>query len=148
MGKKLLAVASAGGHLVQLLRLVPAFGSEFFLVSTSLCPPKTIDKSRYLYVEDCNADEYLKVFKCFVSCLKIVLKHKPKIVITTGAAPGLLILIAAKLVGAKCIWFDSIANTEELSLGGKVAKYLTKDCFSQWEHVAKAENVRFIGSVL
>ena len=148
MTKKVMAIASAGGHLVQLMRLFPAFGEDYLLVSTSPVPPHSVDESKYSYIQDCNADEFLNLIICFVSCIKIIIKQRPQIVITTGAAPGLLVLIVARFLGVKCIWFDSIANTERLSLGGRIAKNLTKYCFSQWKHVAEKEKVGYIGSIL
>ncbi len=38
----------------------------------------------------------------------LLLKERPDIVITTGAAPGYFCLRLGKLLGARTIWIDSI----------------------------------------
>lgn len=52
----------------------------------------------------------------------IVLLHRPDIVISTGAAPGFFALLFGKLLGARTIWIDSIANAEQLSVSGQKVK--------------------------
>jgi hypothetical protein len=46
----------------------------------------------------------------------ITYQFKPNIILTTGAAPGVLAVIVGKLRGPKNIWVDSIANVERLAL--------------------------------
>ena len=79
---------------------------------------------------------------------KVILRVRPKVVISTGAAPGLFCILWNRLIGRKAIWIDSIANTDTLSLSGKVAKMLTKHCYSQWEQVAKQSGVGYIGAII
>ena len=38
----------------------------------------------------------------------------------TGAAPGYFAIRIGKLLGARTLWIDSIANAEELSMGGQL----------------------------
>ena len=149
MSKKVLAVASNGGHLVQLLRLSPAFESKkVAIVSTSDDPPSLSFDFEYYSVSDSNFSKKLLLVKTALETMLIYTRVRPDVVISTGAAPGLMFIVFGSLCRKKCIWVDSIANTETLSLAGRVASKLTPYCFSQWPCVAKKCNVRYIGAVV
>jgi len=82
-------------------------------------------------------------------CLKIAARERPDIVISTGAAPGLLMCVLSKLFGGKILWLDSIANTERLSMSGRIIRPFADLILSQWSDVAdKYKNVEFAGSVI
>lgn len=78
---------------------------------------------------------------------RLVLAVKPDVVVSTGAAPGLIGLLAGKMLGAKTIWVDSIANVEELSLSGRLAMLFADRTYTQWEGLARPK-VYFHGNVL
>lgn len=146
--KRIIVIASNGGHYVQLSRLQPAYqDNEVLVVSTSRENPKLIDGD-YKFVPDCNMNEPLACIRCLFTCIPILIRFKPDCIISTGAAPGLLMIMLSRLMMKKSIWIDSIANTKKLSTAGKLAKYLATHCFSQWEDVAKDNRVGYIGSVL
>ena len=149
MSNRLLIVASNGGHLVQLLRLQKAFdGYDVTLVSTSETPPSNVKVAKYYQVHDSNFDDKFGLIKTACHTAKVVFQVRPKVVISTGAAPGLFCILWNRLMGRKAIWIDSIANTQTLSLSGKVAKKLTNHCYSQWEQVANQNGVGYIGAII
>ena len=143
--------ASAGGHLSQLLKLHDICqGYDSFYVSTD---PVVVDKlkklSKTYIVGECNRQHPLKTLMVMAKCIKIVLKERPSVVISTGAAPGCLLCIIAKIFGAKIVWLDSIANTEKLSLSGSIIRPFANLILSQWPEVAaKYKNVEFCGAVI
>jgi hypothetical protein len=54
-----------------------------------------------------------------------------------------------KLFGAKVIWLDSVANTEKLSMSGRMIRYFADLVLSQWPDVAaKYPNVEYAGEVI
>jgi hypothetical protein len=78
----------------------------------------------------------------------IMWTEKPDIVISTGAAPGYLALRLGRLINAKTIWLDSIANVDQLSLSGlRVGRYADL-WLTQWPHLAKPEGPHYGGSVI
>lgn len=78
----------------------------------------------------------------------IMMRERPDIVISTGAAPGYLALRLARLAGARTIWLDSIANVDQLSLSGlKVGRYASL-WLTQWPHLARPEGPHYGGAVL
>jgi UDP-N-acetylglucosamine:LPS N-acetylglucosamine transferase len=148
MKNKILAVASNGGHLVQLLRLFPALQSnEIHLVSTSEDGPDEIF-DHYYCVSDSNFEQKFKLIKTAFETLFIYLKVRPDVVISTGAAPGFFCILYAVIFRKKAIWFDSIANTEKLSMAGNIALKLTKHCYTQWPKLVGDKGPYYIGAVI
>jgi hypothetical protein len=53
-----------------------------------------------------------------------------------------------RLIGARTVWIDSIANVETLSLSGaKIGRYVDL-WLTQWPHLAKPEGPEFKGAVI
>ena len=76
-----------------------------------------------------------------------MIKERPDVVVSTGAAPGYFGIRFGKLVGARTIWIDSIANAEELSLSGLKAGKHVDLWLTQWEHLAQQEGPHYHGNV-
>lgn len=146
--KKLLAVASGGGHWVQLLRLRPAFeGLEVEYLTTNESYAKEVDAPLHV-VADANLWDKVKLAKMFFQVLGVLLASKPDVILTTGAAPGFAALFFGRMLGKKTIWIDSIANSEELSNSGKKAGRFASLWLTQWQHLARNDGPRYWGSVI
>lgn len=78
----------------------------------------------------------------------IVIRERPDVVVTTGAAPGLVVLALARLLGARTVWVDSIANAERLSLSGRLAEGRADLVLTQWPELAREGGPRYLGGVL
>jgi len=147
--KKILAVASSGGHWVQLLRLRPAFENErVTFVSTRPACQTQVQRHRFRLVHDANRWSKLGLVTLAVRVLWIVLRERPHVVLSTGAAPGYFALLFGKLLGARTIWIDSIANVEQLSLSGEQVGKFADLWLTQWPHLAREEGPHFVGAVL
>ena len=144
--KKLLAVASQGGHLIQLLRLKPVFDRyETSYVSNQYREGMGDDFSQVI---DANSNEKIKLLVLFVQMAWIIFTKRPDVVISSGAAPGLIAIMLGKMVGAKTIWIDSIANAEELSLSGKKAGAFADLWLTQWPNLVQPTGPQYQGRVL
>lgn len=104
--------------------------------------------SSFFTVPDGNRDTKLSLVWMAVKLLAIVLWVRPHVVVSTGAAPGYFACRFGKLVGAKTLFIDSVANAEEMSLSAKLATSHANKVFSQWPRVAEKFNVECHGSVL
>jgi len=89
-----------------------------------------------------------KLLRQLFQLLVLMLWLRPDAVISTGAAPGYFALRFGKLVGARTIWIDSIANADELSLSGRKVRPYADLWLTQWPHLARPEGPAFIGAVL
>ncbi len=151
---RIMAVASAGGHWVQLMRLRPAWeGFDVTYVTTDPGLHQTLVEAGnpvpdFRVITEGNRWHKRKLIKQLVELTLVMARVRPDAVITTGAAPGYFALRLGRLFGARTIWIDSMANAEELSLSGQQARRYADLWLTQWEHLAKPEGPQFLGSVL
>lgn len=147
--KKIIAVASIGGHWVQLLRIVRPMEERYEVVYLCTHPKcqTMVEGRKYYLIKDYSRWDAWKMIPSFFSLLKIVWKEKPSAIMTTGAAPGLMCLLAGKMLGKKTIWIDSIANVQHLSASGKIASKFASKIYTQWKDVA-TEKVTYAGNIL
>jgi len=137
--KRLLLVASGGGHWVQLARMSPAFdGHKATYVTTLPGTQPPSPSAKVALICDASRSKPHLLILLFFQLLWIVIRVRPEVAVSTGAAPGLLAIQISKLFGAKTIWIDSIANSEELSLSGRLAGRYADVWLTQWPHLTGA----------
>lgn len=148
---KVVAVASGGGHWVQLLRLRPAFAdAQVSYVSVSAAYETDLDPGdvhSFHAVTDATEWQRLKMIQLFLQLGWVMVRVRPRVVITTGAAPGLLALAWGRAIGARTMWIDSIANVENLSKSGRLARRFAHRVLTQWPELA-GDGVDYEGAVL
>ncbi|MCG8317578.1 MAG: hypothetical protein MI976_30540 [Pseudomonadales bacterium] len=146
--KKVLAVASGGGHWVQLLRLRHTFDQhDVEWLTTGMGFSDSVFGKTHV-VTDANLWNKLALIRMFIQVFFIILKVRPDVVISTGAAPGFAAILLGRMFGAKTIWIESIANVDELSKSGEKVGRWAHIWLTQWEHLAKPEGPHYWGSVL
>ena len=146
---KVLAVASGGGHWVELRRIAPALaGADVLYVTVEPSYRNQIVDGRFCTVPDATRCSRWGLVKLAISVLRIVIRERPDVVISTGAAPGYLAIRIGRLFGARTMWIDSIANAEELSLSGRKILRHADRCLTQWPHLAAPDGPEFSGAVL
>ncbi|MFP4145705.1 MAG: UDP-N-acetylglucosamine--LPS N-acetylglucosamine transferase [Phycisphaeraceae bacterium] len=147
--KRILLVASGGGHWVQLKRLWSAFeGNELAVVTTQPGYRHEVDCERFHVVTDANLQAKFRLVRLAMQMAWLVLRERPDVVVSTGAAPGYFALRFGKWLRARTIWIDSIANAEQLSVSGaKVGRYADL-WLTQWPHLAEDEGPTYAGSVI
>ncbi len=146
---KVMAVASGGGHWVQLMRMRPAFEDcRVVYVTTEPGYADTVGPGRFYVVMNASRWNKLRLVGLLIQVAWLLVKERPDVVISTGAAPGYFALRLAKLVGARTVWVDSIANAEEMSLAGRKIMRHVDLCLTQWEHLAAEDGPRYAGAVV
>ncbi len=150
MTKKILAVASGGGHWLEMCRIYPVFaGLDVAFVSVHANYAKQVPGHRFYAVRDVSRLDRWGIFVLLPQLVRIILKERPDVVITTGSAPALFALAFAKvLVRAKTIWIDSIANVEKLSSSGSLARHVADVWLTQWPDLRSDRGPAYWGAVL
>lgn len=156
--KKVLAVSSGGGHWVQLFRMRQAWDGHSVTYATpahglsdvlrSDADQRGVPCPTYVVIPEANRWQKVKMLKVLLSILFLVLRIRPDVVVSTGASQGYFALRFGKMIGAKTIWIDSIANAEEVSMSGQLVKPYADIWLTQWEHLSKPTGPRFEGAVL
>jgi UDP-N-acetylglucosamine:LPS N-acetylglucosamine transferase len=146
---KVLMVSSGGGHWVQLLRVVPAFAEhEIVYVTVNAAYRGDVGLSRFYAINDATRWNKLRLIQMALRILLIMIREKPDIIMSTGAAPGYLALRMGRSLGIRTAWIDSIANVEELSLSGLQVGPYADVWLTQWPHLARPEGPYYAGAVL
>ena len=160
---RVLALASAGGHWVQLRRLRPAWRGCDVAYATSdsgYRPEIEADHveagcpvPRFYTFPDASRWQKGRLILQLLSVIRIIVVERPDVVISTGASAGYFALRIAKLLRRRTIWLDSIANSGELSLAGRSVGPYADLWLTQWENLGQplgreAENPTFRGQVL
>ncbi len=147
--KKLLAVASAGGHWTQLQLLSQAYTShDVHFLTTTINKSTNSSNGKVSKVMDADSTNKLKLMVVALQVLVVLLKVRPKVIISTGASPGYFAIVFGKIMGAKTIWVDSMANNTKLSLSGKHAINSCDLFLTQWPELADNEKVNYAGRLL
>jgi hypothetical protein len=146
---RLLAVSSGGGHWVQLLRIRPAFEHCDVTFATAHQSYRAqVPNNRFYVVNDASRWNKFGLVRATFRLAWIVWKEKPNIIVSTGAAPGYIALRLGRLMGARTIWLDSVANVEGLSMSGLKIGHCADLWLTQWPHLARSEGPNYAGSVL
>lgn len=147
--KRVLAIASGGGHWVQLLRLASAFdGCDLAYVTVNEAYRQQVGNARFYAVNDATRWNKFGLIWMMLRLVRIIVRERPDVIISTGAAPGYLGLRIGRWFGCRTIWIDSIANAEKLSLSGeKIGRYVDL-WLTQWPHLAKPQGPMYAGAVL
>lgn len=146
---RLMAVASGGGHWVQLLRVSAAFqGCDVAFVTVNESYRCQVGSDRFYTINDATRWNKVGLIRMTLKLAWIIWKERPEIIISTGAAPGYVALRLGHAAGARTIWLDSIANVERLSLSGQKIGPHADLWLTQWSHLAKTNGPHYAGSVL
>lgn len=138
------AISSGGGHWEQLTTLADAFEGQntLYVCAGNLPSPSA------LQVTDANINTPVLLAKCFWQLLTLIRQHRPRCVVSTGAAPGAIAIVIGRHFGARTLFIDSIANTERPSLSARLVRRFATQTLTQWPEVSRKFGLAHKGAVL
>jgi len=147
--RRALLVCSPGGHLLQLLRLEPAW--EGFEATWVTLPAADSDyqlrDERVLHGRGPTNRSLRALLANLHLAWRVVRSERPDVIISTGAALAVPFFLAGKLFGARLVYVESLTRTTSLSLSGRLVRPLTDAFFVQWPELAHGR-ARFAGRLL
>lgn len=138
---KIVFAASSGGHFEQLLMLKPLmekYDSILVTEKTDYGAGK-LDMKTY-YMKQINRKEILFIPKFLANTwksLRIILKEKPTVMITTGVLATIPLALLMNLFGGKLIYLESFAKVTSKTLSGKLLYKYADQFYVQWEEMLK-----------
>jgi UDP-N-acetylglucosamine:LPS N-acetylglucosamine transferase len=138
----------------QLLKLLGASVNwperpSFYITTLPQLAEKLEEFGPTYVIGECGRSNPVKTAAVFLKALGIVLKERPDVVITTGSLPLAMVCLSAKLLGAKVVWIDSIANVEKFSMSGSMVRHFADLFLTQWPQLAqKYKNAEYVGTLL
>ena len=146
---KILAISSGGGHWIQMLRLRPAFaGARVTYATVNRDAQQHVAGAGFYAFPDANRDRKFALTMQILKIAWIVVRERPDVVITTGASCGYVAIRFARLLGARTLFMDSIANAEKMSLSAQLAERHVNMLLTQWPHLADPDGPEYHGSVI
>ena len=153
--KKVIFVASSGGHLAEILKLESLYENYEYLLVTEQTTLTSNLKEKYnieylKYGPNKNIFIYIYtiIYNIF-KCIKIAFKFKPDTVVSTGAQIGGIMCLVCKLKRAKVIYIESLAKIEFLSVTGKNIYHFADKFYVQWEGLAKKyKKAEYLGGLI
>ncbi|MGI2170511.1 hypothetical protein ACROAE_09985 [Shewanella sp. MF05960] len=146
--KNILFISSPGGHWIQLLRIAGNLSCENCDIAISSTYEKFESKFKYFNINDFNRNNFIfGIINIIPKLIKIKSEFSPNLVITTGAAPGLIALIFFKMFNVKVLWIDSLANSEKVSMSARVAQLFSITVLTQWD-LLETNKIKYKGRVL
>ncbi|AKO94733.1 MULTISPECIES: PssD/Cps14F family polysaccharide biosynthesis glycosyltransferase [Priestia] len=137
--KKVLFIASVGGHLTQLLQLKPLFQKyDYHIITERSVITEALQKEYKMSFLVYGARNYLfrYLFKFTYNCFKslyLFLREKPDVIVTTGAHTAVPMCYIAKLFGKKVIFIESFAKTTTPTISGRLVYPIADLFIVQWE---------------
>ena len=131
---KIMLVCTSGGHFSTMKRL-ESFWSlhERVWVTDFKKDTKILEGKEKVYWLPYQAPrDFLAFWQNIPRVLRIVYLEQPDLVISTGASIAVNSAIAAKFLGKRFVYVESISRSEELSLAGKLVYPLSDEFYVQW----------------
>lgn len=145
-------VASSGGHWEELMCLRPiADEHDTFYVTEAGGQAKDSSLENVYLVPQINRrqkDFPWRFLKLMLSAGRIMLREKPKVVITTGALISFPFCLYAKLLGAKVVYLETFARVHDRSLTGRLVYPLADLFLVQWESLLELyPKAKYVGGI-
>ncbi len=137
-------ILGQGGHTIQMLELVDMLGSiydySYLIAHHDKISEKQIRIAGSVFRTVIPRETTSKIFEtlklsffCSIQELKVLLKARPKVIITAGAGIAVPISIFGRLLGVKIIYIESVSRVRALSTTGKIMYHIAHLFFVQWE---------------
>lgn len=155
LNKKICFISSCGGHLMQLIKLLPvAEDAKFYIISEkNTISKKLFNQRKYKHYFLLQQDRkktlffFVVLINLFASLIYFI-KERPDVVITTGAGVVFPTCILAKLFSSKLIYVESFARIYSASKTGKQIYKFADYFYVQWEEMLSVyPNAIYEGSI-
>ncbi|HUA04020.1 MAG TPA: PssD/Cps14F family polysaccharide biosynthesis glycosyltransferase [Solirubrobacteraceae bacterium] len=148
---QVLLVASSGGHLLELLELADEYPPSTRQWVTFDKPDARVllAGERVTFAYGPTNRHLGNLIRNALLAFQVVLRTRPRAVITTGAGVAVPFLYAARLLRHRAIYVESLARIDQLSLSGRLVYPVATHFFVQWPELAKRyRRGRYVGAIL
>lgn len=143
--RKVLFIASTGGHLNELMQIKPLFKKFDYHIVTEKTKVDDSFKEEYgkkisflIYGTKKYPVSYIFKFlaNCFIS-LYYFFKYQPEVIVTTGTHTAVPMCYIAKIFGSKVIFIETFANRTTGTIAGRLVYPIADTFVVQWEEMHK-----------
>lgn len=134
---KIMLTCTSGGHF-STMRGLELFWSQHERVWVTDLKQSTeilVGQDKVYWFPYQAPRDWLAVLFNLPKTFKILLKERPDIIVSTGASIAVNFVIAAKILGIRFLYVESISRSDELSLSGKLIYPLADEFYVQWQQL-------------
>jgi beta-1,4-N-acetylglucosaminyltransferase len=146
-----LLVCSNGGHLLQLLALKEAWGefSHVWVTSDRGDTRSMLAGEDVIWAHWPTIRNLKNLARNLLLALRVVPSVRPKVMLTTGAATAVPFAWAARLMGVRVIYVESVTRISDPSLSLRLIAPVASRIYVQWPELqANVPRARYAGTVL
>jgi UDP-N-acetylglucosamine:LPS N-acetylglucosamine transferase len=147
--KKVLIVASPGGHLLQMLALEPVWAdaNRTWVTLRSTDVEYLLQDENVIYGHGPTPRNIGNFFRNLRLAWRVLREQNPDVVISTGAGLALPFFVLGRIQRRRLVYIESITRVEKLALTGRLVYPLADAFFVQWDSLSELRRARFHGSV-
>lgn len=145
-----LLVCSPGGHLLQMLRLEPAWRQMrcTWVTLEAADSSHLLREEQVVFAKGPTNRSVRALLANLALAWRVVRRERPAAILSTGAALAVPFFLVGKLHGCRLVYVESLTRTEEISLAGKLVYPFADAFFVQWPGAAKRKRTRYVGGLL
>jgi UDP-N-acetylglucosamine:LPS N-acetylglucosamine transferase len=150
-GRPILLVASSGGHLLQLLSLRETWeGRAHVWVSNDKQDARSLLAAECAhFLEGPYSRSLRSLLGNLVLAIRLVVRERPSVVMTTGADIAVPFAWLGRLLGARVIYVESFTRTESVSLSCRLIRPVANRIYVQWPELLELlPEAHFAGAVV
>jgi UDP-N-acetylglucosamine:LPS N-acetylglucosamine transferase len=147
---EILLVCSAGGHLQQLLLLREAWGDRSRLWVTDDAPDtrSLLRSEKAVFGDAPSSRSWRSLAGNTARALRLLSRHRPAVVLTTGAAIAVPFAWLGRVFGAEVVYVESVTRIVEPSLTLRLVRPVASRIYVQWPELAeRIPRARYEGTV-
>jgi beta-1,4-N-acetylglucosaminyltransferase len=148
---EILLVCSSGGHLLQLHALRPAWEefSRAWVTFDRSDSRSLLAAERVVHAYGPTNRNVLNLLRNLLLAVRVIVRLRPRIVLTTGAGVAVPFAWVGRLFGAKVVYVESATRIESPSLSLRLVRPVCSAVYVQWPELQQAlPSARYRGSVL
>jgi beta-1,4-N-acetylglucosaminyltransferase len=148
---QVLLACSAGGHLLQLLALRPAWEpySHLWVTDDKSDARSLLRDERVEFAFGPPNRHPRNVLRNIAMAWRVVRRHRPEVVLTTGAGTAVPFAVVARLHCARVVYVESITRMSSPSVSCRLLAPIADRTYVQWESLAAAmPRSRYAGTIL
>lgn len=143
---KVAMVSSVGGHLTELVALLPALrGNDVFWVLNDRSPVLPEGARAYRIV---HAERSPLVAWNTLECATIFARERPDAMVTAGASPAVSAAVVARLAGIPTVFVEPVSQIRNPSITARFMRWLATDRYVQHQALLpKLPGFRYVGKL-
>lgn len=148
--KKICLVGSSGGHLQHLYELKPTWKQfdRFWVTFDKEDANDLLENEKLYHCYFPTNRNFKNLIKNTFLAFKVIIKERPDVIISSGAAVAVPFFYIGKLFGAKTIYIEVFDRMDKPTLTGKLVYPITDKFIVQWKSMKKVyPKAIYLGSI-